>query len=342
MSAVVIDRGPAPAAAATGEPLIQLEGVGKSFAVQRGSDARMLRAVDGVSLDLRRGEVLAIVGESGSGKTTLGRMMLGLMAPSAGQVAIGGRPPAALGKRALARLVQPIFQDPYSSLNARKTVGDIVGLPLRIHGLGSHAERRKKVAAMIERVGLPTALIHAFPSQLSGGQRQRVAIARALITQPEIVVCDEPTSALDVSVQAQILNLLKDLRDEFDLTYLFISHNLGVVEFLADRIGVMYLGRLVELGAAAEVLARPRHPYTRALLGSVLTPDPALGLPEAPLRGQFPDPLDPPPGCAFHPRCPVAFDRCAEIAPRTLHDAAGLIECHRHDAAVAAPPDAAR
>ena len=313
-------------------PLLEMRAVTRCFTVRDATgQTRELRAVDEVSLELRRGEVLAVVGESGSGKTTLGRMMLRLLAPSAGDIRLDGAPIGQVDKRVLTRRMQPVFQDPYSSLNARHTLEEIIALPLRVHGLGDRAERRGKVEEMLERVGLSRRLLHAYPMQLSGGQRQRVAIARALIISPEVVICDEPTSALDVSVQAQILNLLKDLRDAFDLTYLFISHNLAVVEFLADRIGVMYLGRLIECGPAEEVLRRPRHPYTRALLASALTPDPALGLPEATLRGHSPDPLDPPAGCRFHPRCPQAIAPCAATAPRSLHDGAGLVECHLHD-----------
>jgi peptide/nickel transport system ATP-binding protein len=323
---------PKSAAAAAAAPLMELRGLVRTFSVGGlGGEKREMRAVDEVSLELKRGEVLAIVGESGSGKTTLGRMMLRLLAPSAGDIRFDGVPIGHVEKRALTRRIQPVFQDPYSSLNARQTLEEIIALPLRAHGLGDRAERHLKVEGMLERVGLPRRLLHAYPVQLSGGQRQRVAIARALIMRPDIVICDEPTSALDVSVQAQILNLLKDLRDEYELTYLFISHNLAVVEFMADRVGVMYLGRLVECGPAKEVLRRPRHPYTRALLDSVLSPDPSLGLPEATLRGHFANPLDIPSGCRFHPRCPRVTEGCSSIAPRTLKDDAGLIECHLHD-----------
>ena len=330
---------PPPVAAAAGTPLLEVRDLVRSFAV-RGAAGKPceLRAVDEVSLDLHKGEVLAIVGESGSGKSTLGKMMLRLLAPTAGEIRFGGRPIGAVGRRELTRRIQPVFQDPYSSLNARQTVEQIVSLPLRIHGIGSRADRQRTVEAMLDRVGLARRLLHAYPMQLSGGQRQRVAIARALIMRPEVVICDEPTSALDVSVQAQILNLLKDLRDELDLTYLFISHNLAVVEFLADRIGVMYLGRLVECGEAAQVLHAPRHPYARALLGAALTPDPALGLPDSALRGHFPDPLDPPPGCRFHPRCPDAVDICGRTAPPTVRHAAGLVECHLHASGSAPSP----
>jgi peptide/nickel transport system ATP-binding protein len=224
--------------------------------------------------------------------------------------------------------VQPVFQDPYSSLNARKTIAQIISLPLRVHGVGGWAEQHRLVAEMMERVGLAPRLANAYPSQLSGGQRQRAAIARALVIKPQIVVCDEPTSSLDVSVQAQILNLLRDLRDELTLTYVFISHDLAVVDYLADRVGVMYLGRLVEFGVAAEVLRRPRHPYTRALLDSVLSRDPARGLPEPKLGQALPDPLHPPPGCPFHPRCPQAMEICREAPPHTMRDHLGQLDCH--------------
>ena len=290
-----------------------------------------MRAVDDVTLDLRRGEVLAIVGESGSGKTTLGRMMLRLLQPSTGEIVLDQTPLGEVTRLALSRRVQPVFQDPYSSLNARKTVEQIISLPLRVHHIGSRAEQRRQVEAMMERVGLAPRLLHAYPIQLSGGQRQRVAIARALVIRPEIVICDEPTSSLDVSVQAQILNLLKDLQDEFALTYVFISHDLAVVEYLADRVGVMYLGRLVEFGSASEVLRRPRHPYTRALLDLGADARSGARAARSELGRQLPDPLHPPPGCRFHPRCPQAMEICKARAPATLRDDIGLVECHLHD-----------
>ena len=240
---------------------------------------RVLHAVDGVSLALRPGEVLAVVGESGSGKTTLARMLLGLLAPSAGEVNIDGRPLAGLARRQIARLVQPVFQDPYSSLNPRKPVGSIIGLPLRVQGETDPRSWRRRIEEMMERVGLSRSLYGNYPAQLSGGQRQRVAIARALITRPRLVICDEPTSALDVSVQAQILNLLQVLRRELGLSYLLISHNLAVVEHMADRVAVMYRGRIVEEAQTEALFRNPRDPYTAALLSSVLTPEPGLGIP---------------------------------------------------------------
>ncbi|MGJ7492483.1 ATP-binding cassette domain-containing protein [Variovorax sp. ZT4R33] len=239
-----------------------------------------IKAVDGVSLRIRKGETLGLVGESGCGKSTLAKMLLGLLAPTSGNVLINGREIDPTRRKALARSVQPIFQDPYSSLNPRRTVADIVGVPLRLHQVGTHAEQRQRVKEMLDLVGMPERTHSQYPNQLSGGQRQRVAIARALVLRPDILICDEPTSALDVSVQAQILNLLLDLKAEFGLTYLFISHDLGVVEHLVDRVAVMHRGQIVELGSREQIFARPEHAYTRMLLASALTPEPGLGIPD--------------------------------------------------------------
>ncbi|WP_039784841.1 ATP-binding cassette domain-containing protein [Herbaspirillum huttiense] len=238
-----------------------------------------LKAVDDVSLRLYRGETLGLVGESGCGKSTLAKMLLGLLAPTSGNVLINGQEVDPTERRAHARHIQPIFQDPYSSLNPRKTVGEIVGLPLKLHGIGNAAERNGQVRQILDLVGMPERTHTQYPNQLSGGQRQRVAIARALILRPDILICDEPTSALDVSVQAQILNLLLDLKAEFGLTYLFISHDLGVVEHLVDRVAVMNKGSIVELASREQLFSDPQHPYTRMLLASALTPDPGLGIP---------------------------------------------------------------
>jgi len=240
----------------------------------------LIKAVDGVSLRIRRGETLGLVGESGCGKSTLAKMLLGLLEPSSGNVLIHGKEINPGKRLALARSIQPIFQDPYSSLNPRRTVGDIVGVPLQLHKIGSDADRKKQVRDILDIVGMPERTHTQYPNQLSGGQRQRVAIARALVLRPDILICDEPTSALDVSVQAQILNLLLDLKAEFGLTYLFISHDLGVVEHLVDRVAVMHRGKIVEQGTREQIFARPEHPYTRMLLASVLTPEPGLGIPE--------------------------------------------------------------
>jgi peptide/nickel transport system ATP-binding protein len=283
-----------------------------------------VRAVDGVSLTVPAGGVMGIVGESGCGKSTLARMILGLMPPTEGDVLVEGQHLGALDRRARARLIQPVFQDPYSSLNPRHRIRDIVALPLRAQG-----ERNVggKVVDMLGRVGLSAAMADRLPGQLSGGQRQRVAIARALILRPRIVVCDEPTSALDVSVQAQILNLLVELRRELGLTLVFISHNLAVVEHIATEVAVMYLGRIVEHAEVDALFRHPEHPYTKALLASVLTPEPGLGIPESGLGEGYPDPANIPPGCRFHPRCPIAVDRCRSESPAGLRVRERLVEC---------------
>jgi peptide/nickel transport system ATP-binding protein len=277
---------------------------------------------------IERGAVLGIVGESGCGKSTLARMLLGLLAPSSGRIALDGQELTKLDRKAIARRVQPVFQDPYSSLNPRRGIASIVALPLVVHGIGSPSERREKAIEMIERVGLPARYADHTPSQLSGGQRQRVAIARALVMQPEIVICDEPTSALDVSVQAQILNLLLDLRREFNLTYVFISHNLAVVEHIATQVAVMYLGKVVEQTDTATLFSAPRHPYTQALLASVLTPEPGLGVPDIGLGLAFPDPLNPPSGCPFHPRCSQRMAHCSVTIPALTYGPGGAVACH--------------
>jgi peptide/nickel transport system ATP-binding protein len=310
--------------------LLELRDVARTFDVSQGLFARkrVLRAVDGVDLDLRPGEVLGIVGESGCGKSTLARIILGLLRPSSGTVRLEGRDVVSMHRRERARRLQPVFQDPYSSLNPRHRIASIVALPLEAQGIGNRSERRERAIEMLERVGLPRSMADDFPSQLSGGQRQRVAIARAVVSHPEIVVCDEPTSALDVSVQSQILNLLMDLGREFRLTYVFISHNLAVVQHLATRVAVMYLGRVVELAPTPELFARPRHPYTRALLASVLTPEPGLGIPDAGLGTAPPDPLNLPSGCRFHPRCPHAFAPCPVRDPRPIEDLTAQVACH--------------
>jgi peptide/nickel transport system ATP-binding protein len=316
-------------AAVAGQPMLELRSVSCAFAVQKSlfSKRRVLRAVDDVSLRIEQGEVLGIVGESGCGKSTLARIMQGLLAPTAGEIFINGLPLAEFDRRGLARQVQPVFQDPYSSLNPRKTVASIIAMPLLVHGIGSAADRDYRVRELMAQVGLATALRHSYPSQLSSGQRQRVAIARALAIRPRMVILDEPTSALDVSVQAQILNLLRTLRSGLSLTYLFISHDLSVIEHMADRVAVMYLGRIVELGPVRRVLEAPRHPYTRALLAALLTPDPSLGLPTLNLGRGFPDPFHPPSGCVFHPRCPDAEARCQKERPTLDAAGDGAVEC---------------
>ena len=310
-------------------PTLELRHVTKTYSVKQGliGKTRPLTAIRDVSLRLNKGEVLGLVGESGCGKSTLAKMLLGLEAPSSGEVLIDGQALGAHDRLGLARRIQPIFQDPYSSLNPRKTISDIISLPLRVHGIGDRSSRERAVRDMLDVVGLPARVMNTYPSQMSGGQRQRVAIARALVMKPEIVICDEPTSALDVSVQSQILNLLTELRREFGLTYLFISHNLAVVEHLATRVAVMYLGRIVEDTDTGSLFRQARHPYTSALLSSVLTPDPALGVPDVNLGAAYPNPISPPSGCAFHPRCGRATDRCVRQSPEPVRDANGLIEC---------------
>ena len=306
-------------------PLLRLIEVGRDFDVSRpwlnrvleGAPRQLLRAVDTVSLEVARGETLALVGESGCGKSTVARLIVGLYALSRGRIEFDGVDLAAAGAGAAAqrRRMQMIFQDPYASLNPRWRVRDIVAEPIRVLGLArSRDEERTRVAALLAQVGLAPEDGEKYPHEFSGGQRQRISIARALSGHPEFLVCDEPTSALDVSVQAQILNLMSELQERLGLTYLFISHNLAVVAHVADRVGVMYLGRIVELADAATLFAAPRHPYTRLLLDAI--PDLGMsGKPRTPVGGEVPNPLAPPPGCAFHPRCPHANARCRTEQP---------------------------
>ena len=310
--------------------ILQAINVSRSFTLSDGilNKNKKLQAVADVSLNLRRGEVLGLVGESGCGKSTLAKILLGLLPSSEGEVLIDRMPIKDINRLALARRVQPIFQDPYSSLNPRKKIGDTIGLPLLIHSIGTSAERRRQTIDMMERVGLPSRFFDSYPMQLSGGQRQRVAIARALVVRPELLICDEPTSALDVSVQAQILNLLLDLQSEFKLTYVLISHNLAVVQHMAQRVAVMYLGRIVEEGAMESVFKSPKHPYTQALLRSVLTPEPGLGMPELGLGLAYPNALNPPTGCAFHPRCSQAMSACSQSRPADTLVDGSRVACH--------------
>ena len=310
--------------------ILETRDVRKIYQVSAGAfrSKRNLIAVNGVNLRLAQGEVLGVVGESGCGKSTLARILLGLEQPTSGETRLAGRLMSTLDRREVTRRIQPIFQDPYSSLNPRKSVESIISLPIRVHRVGSPSSWSREVEKIMEVVGLPRRLRYSFPNQLSGGQRQRVAIARALIMRPEVVICDEPTSALDVSVQAQILNLLMDLRKEFRLNYILISHNLAVVEHLASRVVVMYLGRVVEQAPTRELFKAPRHPYTRALLASVLTPEPGLGLPDTHLGIAYPNPIAPPPGCTFHPRCPLAGEKCRVVPPEATCEGDCLVECY--------------
>jgi len=291
-----------------------------------------LKAVDGLDFAIRRGETFALVGESGCGKSTVARLVVGLYTPTRGRIEFDGVDLSELRSRAkilpLRRRIQMIFQDPYASLNPRWRVRDIVAEPIRTHGL-RHGEAaiRARVAELLEQVKLTPADGDLYPHEFSGGQRQRISIARALGTEPEFLVADEPTSALDVSVQAQILNLMKELQRRLGLTYLFISHNLAVVYFISDRVGVMYLGRLVEVADTATLFARPRHPYTRMLLDTL--PDLSLsGRQREPVGGEVPNPIAPPPGCAFHPRCPFANHRCRSERPELRPDTGALVACH--------------
>ena len=306
--------------------LLALRGLAVHYATARGT----LRAVDGVDLDIARGETVGLVGESGCGKSTLGKALLGLAPVTAGAVRFDGVDLTTLGARARVpyrRRMQMIFQDPFGSLNPRHAIGTILEGPLEVHGLGDRAARRARVARLIAQVGLPPDAVMRYPHEFSGGQRQRIGIARALALQPELIVCDEPVSALDLSIQAQILNLLVDLKRELGLAYLFISHDLGVVRYFADRVLVMYLGRIVESAPAAMLWRRPLHPYTRALIAAV--PDPARRRQAAPLAGDLPSPQDIPAGCRFHPRCPFATDLCRTTEPvaRTL-DSGHAVACH--------------
>ena len=289
---------------------------------------RSLRAVDDVSFTLERGTTLALVGESGCGKTTIARLAVGLYQPAGGAMRFEGENiSAARARPELRRRMNMIFQDPYASLNPRWRVRDLIAEPIRAFRLLSGAALAERVAELLVQVGLAPADGEKYPHEFSGGQRQRISIARALSTAPEFLVCDEPTSALDVSVQAQILNLMKDLQRQLGLTYLFISHNLAVVRHMADRLGVMYLGRIVELGPAEEIFAAPRHPYTRLLLAAIPDID-MVGQARTPVGGEVPSPIDPPSGCAFHPRCPLANDRCGVERPEPVARGDVLVACH--------------
>jgi oligopeptide/dipeptide ABC transporter ATP-binding protein len=303
------------------EDLVEVKNLVKYFPITGGVFSRVVghvKAVDGVSFTIKKGETLGLVGESGCGKTTMGRAVLRLVEPTSGQVFFEGQDILPLDKermRKLRREMQIIFQDPYASLNPRMTVGDIVGEPLEIHGVATGPAKEQRVRELLDVVGLSPYHIRRYPHEFSGGQRQRIGIARALALNPKLIICDEPVSALDVSIQSQIINLLEDLQRDFNLTYLFIAHNLSVIKHISDRVGVMYLGKIVEMSNEAELFANPRHPYTEALLSAVPVANPELKRQRIVLEGDVPSPVNPPSGCRFHTRCWLAKDICRQEAP---------------------------
>ena len=318
-------------------PLLEVRHVKKYFPIRKGvlqREVARVHAVDDVSFAVREGETLGLVGESGCGKSTLGRTLVRLLEPTDGQIIFQGKPIQDLGTRSLRPLrreMQMVFQDPYASLNPRKRVGTIVSDPMRIHHLGSRDEQKRRVGEILETVGLSPEHYNRFPHEFSGGQRQRIGIARALALRPKLIIADEPVSALDVSIQSQMLNLLEDLQNEFQLTYIFIAHDLGVVRHVSDRIAVMYLGKIVELSPAEELYTRPIMPYTEALLSAVPIPDPDLAetRERIVLEGDVPSPINPPSGCRFHPRCRYATDICKQLEPPLVDYGNGhLAACH--------------
>ncbi|WP_433748233.1 ABC transporter ATP-binding protein [Falsibacillus pallidus] len=317
------------------ESLLEIQDLKKHFPLTGGVFGKTVghvKAVDGVSFSVRKGETLGIVGESGCGKSTTGRMLLRLIEPSDGSIKFEGKDITNLSKkdmRALRRDMQMVFQDPFASLNPRHTVEKILEEPLIVHGIGNAAERKQKVKEMLEVVGLSSYYAKRYPHQFSGGQRQRIGIARALMTRPKLIIADEPVSALDVSIQSQVLNLLEDLQKEFDLTYIFIAHDLGVVRHISDRVGVMYLGRMAELSDSDKLYEKPLHPYTQALLSAVPIPDPDFKRETILLQGDIPSPSNPPKGCAFHTRCPHSMEVCKSITPAFQEAEPGhYVACH--------------
>lgn len=317
-------------------PLVEVQGLKTYFPIRKGILSRIVnhvRAVDGVELKIHSGETLALVGESGSGKTTLGKTILRLEEPTAGEIFFDGRNITRLSRkdmRPIRKNVQMIFQDPFTSLSPRFTIGQIVEEPLIIHNLYSKAERKVRVSELLEIVGLSKTYADRYPHEFSGGQRQRIGIARALVMGPKLVIADEPVSALDVSIQSQIINLLVDLQQEFKLTYLFISHDLGVVEYISDRVAVMYLGRIVEIATKEAIYDHPQHPYTKSLLSAIPLPDPEAKRDRIILKGDLPSPSNPPSGCTFHTRCPVKQDICTQERPLSREVSQGhMVACHQ-------------
>jgi oligopeptide transport system ATP-binding protein len=316
-------------------PLLTLDSITKHFPLEEGfgsQEGGIVRALDGVSFSINEGETFGLVGESGCGKSTLGLTVLQLYRPTSGKVFFEGKDLTEIGDRALKPIrkrLQMIFQDPYASLDPRMTVGNIVQEPLDIHRVGTRAERKERLSSLLEMVGLSDAYIDRYPHEFSGGQRQRIGIARAVALNPNLIVCDEPVSALDVSIQVQILNLLEDLQKELNLTYLFIAHNLAVVAHISDRIGVMYLGKLVEMGSMADVTDNPQHPYTQSLLSAVPEIDKRRRKKRIHLEGDVPSPVNPPSGCRFHTRCPIAKPDCAESEPQLKQgNSEHWVACH--------------
>ncbi|EST10268.1 ABC transporter ATP-binding protein [Sporolactobacillus laevolacticus] len=320
------------------EPLLKVENLKKYYPIKSGGFGKVsetVRAVDGVSFSIREGETLGIVGESGCGKSTTGRMIMRLIEPTEGKIMFQGKNIMNLSKRDMRKArkdIQMIFQDPFASLNPRHTVGRIIEEPMIVHKMGNRKQRQKRVEELLELVGLSAYHARRYPHQFSGGQRQRIGIARALAVQPKVIIADEPVSALDVSVQSQVLNLLKDLQKKFNLTFIFIAHDLSVVRHISDSVGVMYLGKIVELSESENLYNHPNHPYTKALLSAVPVPDPEIKTKRIILEGDVPSPAHPPSGCAFHDRCPVAMDICSKERPhlKTLEDGR-MVSCHLFD-----------